>query len=235
MFNIKINNWLKHIQTCSLCQTRKDVHQALCEGCRSDLPWLIHACPRCALPLDTLVSHSLCPDCLLQPPHFDRSLAAFRYDFPVSQLLPAIKYHRQPQALGWMGAALADFLQLHYIDHPWPRALVPVPMHLISESIRGFNQAQLLAEVVSRQLGIPLWNGLKKTQRTPHQADLNLRERKQNLQHAFEALQNPPAHLALIDDVMTTGTTVNTLAGLLKSAGAERVDVWVLARTPEVR
>ncbi len=235
MLNIQINNWLKYSQPCALCQTRNDVHQGLCEGCRADLPWLIHACPRCALPLNPFTPHGYCSSCLHNKPEFDRSLAAFRYDFPISQLLPAIKYHRQPQALGWLGKTLADFLELHHLDHPWPQAVVPVPMHLWSESLRGFNQAQLLAEILTKQLGIPLWQGLQKTVRTPHQADLNLQARKHNLQHAFKVLPNPPAHLALVDDVMTTGTTVNTLARLLKSAGAERVDVWVLARTPEVR
>lgn len=235
MFNLEINRWLNFNQPCSLCHTRKDVHQGLCESCRADLPWLIQACPRCALPLQGIATANGCPDCLKLRPVYDRTLAAFRYDFPLSQILPAIKYHRQPQAIGWLGAALADFLPLHYEDQHWPEALVPVPMHLLSESARGFNQAQLLAKVLSTHLQIPLWQELHKHRRTPHQADLDLKQRRQNLHSAFCVKTTPPAHVALVDDVMTTGTTVNTLAGLLKEAGCERVEVWVLARTPEVR
>ncbi len=235
MLNIQINNWLKYTQPCSLCGATNDVHHGICTDCHSDLPWLLGSCRRCALPLPaTAPPGSLCGRCLQAPPAFDRTLAAFHYDFPLSQLLPKIKYQRQPAHLGWLGRVLAAFLQQQY-EADWPQALCAVPMHPLSELKRGFNQAQLLAEVLARQLHLPLIPCLSKTRRTPHQMSLGLEERRHNLQQAFRVTRSPARHIVLVDDVMTTGTTVNTLAELLKRAGAEQVDVWVLARTPEVR
>ncbi|GAA0702615.1 ComF family protein [Marinobacterium maritimum] len=235
MFMHRKNYWVYFNHSCSLCGATSDVHHGICTDCHSDLPWLLGSCRRCALPLpSTAPPGSLCGRCIQTPPAFDRTLAAFHYDFPLSQLLPRIKYQRQPAHLGWLGRVLAAFLQQQY-EADWPLALCAVPMHPLSELKRGFNQAQLLAEVLARQLQLPLTPCLNKTRRTPHQMSLGLDERRHNLQQAFRITRPPARHIALVDDVMTTGTTVNTLAELLKQAGAERVDIWVLARTPEVR
>ncbi len=235
MFIHKINKWLNLNQTCSLCGSSDEVYQGICTACHADLPWLLGGCRRCALPLPpTAPPGSLCSHCIQTPPAFDRTLAAFHYDFPLSQLLPRIKYQRQPAHLGWLARVFAAFLQQQY-EKDWPQALCAVPMHPLSEFRRGFNQAQLLAEVLARQLQLPLTPCLSKNRHTPHQMSLGLDERRRNLHQAFRVVRPPARHVALIDDVMTTGTTVNTLARQLKSAGAERVDIWVLARTPEVR
>lgn len=235
MFFTHMNNWIKNTQSCALCGTPAASHHGLCEDCHADLPWQVAFCQQCALPLPVQYSPGLCSHCQQYPPAFDRTLAAFRYDFPLSQLLPNIKYQRRPEAIGWLGQVLAEYLRLHYEATAWPDALVPVPMHLWNETLRGFNQSRLLADVLSRQLQLPLWHGLQKHRRTPHQADLGLRQRQQNLAHAFRLTHTPPRHPAIIDDVMTTGATANSLAQLLKQAGAQQVDIWVLARTPVVR
>ncbi|MBV0933444.1 ComF family protein [Marinobacterium weihaiense] len=235
MSSQQINSWIKNKQICALCSIRGADHHGLCAGCHADLPWLLHYCRSCALPLPLSASPgSLCGHCIRQPPAFDRTLAAFEYDFPLSQLLPTIKYHRQPAQLGWLGRVLADYIRDRQ-DGDWPEVLVPVPMHTLSEFKRGFNQARLLTQVLGRSLHLPLAEPVRKVRRTPHQMALSLEDRCQNLQQAFAVHARPPRHLALVDDVMTTGTTVNTLAQALKAAGAERVDVWVLARTAEVR
>lgn len=235
MFSLQINNWIKNKQTCALCSTPGADHHGLCGGCHADLPWLLGGCRRCALPLPSgAPPGSLCNHCLHTAPAFDRTLAAFHYAFPLSQLLPRIKSQRQPVHLGWLGRVLAAWLQQQYEDD-WPQALAAVPMHPLSEFRRGFNQAQLLSDTLARELNLPQAHCLRKTRRTPHQMSLGLEARKANLHNAFSITEPPPAHIVLIDDVMTTGTTVNTLARQLKQAGAQRVDVWVLARTPEVR
>lgn len=235
MFLLQINRWIKNRHICSLCGLTSTTRHGLCEDCHADLPWLVSFCRRCALPMPAQHTPEPCPDCRQHPPHFDRALAAFRYDFPLSQILPHIKYQRRPEAIGWLGRTLAEYLKLHYENTPWPDALVPVPMHLWNEALRGFNQSDLLADILARQLHIPLWRGLEKYRRTPRQAELGLRQRQRNLAEAFRTSGSPPAHIAIIDDVMTTGTTANSLARLLKQQGAQRVDIWVLARTPEVR
>lgn len=231
MFKHIINNCLNGIQKCSLCGASDHRFHGLCEGCHADLPWLIHACPRCALPLSRYRS-GLCPHCSNELPAFDKVQAAFTYSFPLSQLIPAIKYQRQPAHLGWLAATLSDFIRQRH-EGRWPDALIPVPMHPFSQIYRGYNQAELLAQRLSHQLHIPLQLGLRKHRRTPKQMSLSLEARRRNLQDSFTVRSAAPEYVALIDDVMTTGTTVSTLARLLREHGCKRVDVWVLARTPE--
>jgi ComF family protein len=105
-------------------------------------------------------------------------------------------------------------------------------MHPLSQIRRGYNQAELLADRLGRQLGIPVCHNLRKHRWTPKQISLNLDARHNNLRRAFKAQGYPGDHVALVDDVMTTGTTVTTLTELLLRQGCRRVDVWVLARTP---
>lgn len=231
MFKHIINKCLKNIQRCALCGARDCQTHGLCEGCHADLPWLIHSCPRCALPLPRHLS-GLCLQCRHELPLFDTVQAAFTYSFPVSELIPVIKYQRQPAHLGWLAAVLSDFiLQRH--EGQWPDALVPVPMHRFSQINRGYNQAELLAQRLGKHLQIPLNACLHKHRRTPKQMSLSLEDRRHNLQGAFAVRSTVPEHVALVDDVMTTGTTASTLTRLLLERGCKQVDIWVLARTPE--
>lgn len=232
MITQAINNWLQINQKCALCGSRLRVSfHGLCEDCHADLPWLTHCCSRCALPLP-LHQPDLCNHCSRQPPPFNQVLAAFAYAFPINALIPAIKYHRQPAHLGWLADVLADFIRQRH-QGPWPDALIPVPMHPLSELERGYNQAELLAARLARALKIPLRQPLKKSRRTRRQMELSMEARRRNLKGAFSLKASPPEHAVLVDDVMTTGTTLTTLSRLLLDHGCRRVDVWVLARTPE--
>lgn len=215
---------------CALCTTRTP-QGPLCEGCHADLPWLLHPCPRCALPLQPGSQPNHCPHCQHYPSSIDHTLAPFHYQFPLDRLIPRIKYQRKPVALGWLAEVMAQFISSMCDDQP--SLLLPVPMHLRSELVRGFNQSALLAEQLSRHLQIPLDPSLlSKRRHTPRQGGLSAEQRRTNLELAFALRRPPPAHVALIDDVMTTGSTASELASLLKAGGAQRVDLWVIARTP---
>lgn len=231
MFLTTINRWLNNVQYCALCGAQDNHLHGVCEDCHADLPWLIHACPCCALPLAHHES-GLCHHCRRQRPAFHQVHAAFTYSFPLSALIPRIKYQRQPAHIGWLAAVLANFIEQRH-QGPWPDALIPVPMHPLSQIRRGYNQAALLADRLGRRLGIPVCHNLRKYRWTPKQMSLSLEARHQNLHQAFKTLGYPGDHVALVDDVMTTGTTVTTLTELLLQRGCRRVDVWVLARTPE--
>jgi len=233
MFSSKLNRCTNIIQSCALCGTPDSHVHGLCESCHADLPWLVHACPCCALPLARQDSGP-CPHCMQTPPMFHKVQAAFSYSFPISALIPAIKYQQQPVHLGWLSAVMGDFLRQRH-EGPWPDALLPIPMHNLSLIHRGYNQAELLAHRLGALLQIPPFSSLKKTRRTPKQMALNLEARRTNLDGAFKLDAALPKHVALVDDVMTTGTTVSTVTELLLEQGCERVDVWVLARTPENR
>lgn len=231
MKNTTVNYRSLFIRKCALCRRYPAQETGLCEGCHGDLPWLIAACPRCAEPLNT--AHiSLCSHCQQDPPPFDRTHAAFRYSFPINQLLPAIKYHRRPAALGWLSRTFAALLSDRI--ETAPQLLIPVPQHPLKEIRRGFNQAALIAQELSRCLDIPLSDTLVRKRRTTlQQAELGRSERLANLRDSFEVCAPVPAHIALVDDVMTTGSTARELSRVLRLNGAKRIEVWVLARTPE--
>lgn len=230
MFFNKVNYRLFIKQPCALCQLQPAEVNGLCEDCHADLPWLLLGCPICGLPRPS--PDQPCSLCQHKAFKFDRTEAPLEYRFPINSLLPGIKYQGRIQALGW----LAELLSHHLLDRCdiWPDLLLPVPMHPIDEALRGFNQADLLAELLSKKLQLRYDSRqLRKTQRRAKQMTLSASARRKNLQGAFSIRGKLPQRVALIDDVMTTGATADEIAGLLKNQGASHVQVWVVARTPE--
>ena len=226
--------WLAPHSICLLCGCRIPGRRPLCPACEADLPWLGSCCRQCALPLP--VPDQLCPGCHRQPPDFALVAAAWRYGFPVDSLIIRFKHHGQWPMGRLLGLLLAERLQQRFAEGlPRPDALVPVPLSAKRLRERGFNQAELLAQVLAKSLGIPIDDCLRRVQDGPHQQQLNARQRRRNLRGAFAMAADDEArgrHLALVDDVVTTGSTANVLAGLLLKHGASRVDVYSLARTP---
>lgn len=220
---------------CILCRNACHRHTGICQSCLQDLPWLPHHCTRCALPLSSSLQ-TLCADCLLKPPAFSLIRAPFSYQFPLDQLVGKIKYSGHASLIAPLALQLALQIQ-HPTEspgHPFPDLLLPVPMHRHSLAKRGFNQAELICSIVSQQLKLPSdFRRLRKTMETRHQRELDKKARKQNLRHAFECLPLDGLSVALVDDVMTTGTTLNEISRVLLNCGASRVEGWVLARTPE--
>ncbi|MDT3722350.1 ComF family protein [Pseudomonas oryzihabitans] len=221
--------------SCALCASWLPSGLALCEACETELPWLGPHCQRCALPLP--VAGLICGGCLADPPAFDQVLTPWRYAFPVDSLINAFK-HRDQGNLGRLaGALLARHLQ-HLFDEgqPRPELLLPVPLSPQRLRQRGFNQAALLADWLGKPLGLPV-NArlLQRVQEQHSQQGLTASERRRNLKQAFALVNEAELtgrHLALVDDVLTTGATADSLARLLKRAGARRIDVYCLARTP---
>ena len=222
-------------QPCLLCDEPAGQAHPLCVPCESELPWLDEGCRLCALPLP--MSGLLCGQCARRRPAFRQVEAPWHYGFPVDVLITRFKHQRQ-----WpLGRLLAQMLG-NWLAHrfneglPRPALLLPVPMATRRLRQRGYNQAAMLAEWLATQLAIPCAaNLLSRLRDTPAQQELDARARRRNLKDAF-ALADPAAinglHVALVDDVLTTGTTAQVLARLLRDSGAEQVDVYCLARTP---
>ncbi|TBU92902.1 ComF family protein [Phytopseudomonas dryadis] len=231
----KVYNWLKNRQTCLLCDAGGETALPLCGECEADLPWLGARCQVCALPLS--VEGLTCGTCLKRPPAFSRVEAPWRYAFPVDTLINRFKH----QARWPMGRLLAELLASHLLHAyaeglPRPQLLLPVPLARRRERQRGFNQALLLGQWLSKPLGMPLHGDwLLRHNDTQAQQGLDAAARRRNLRGAFGLSQRAwvaDRHVALVDDVLTTGATAQQLALLLKRAGALRVDVYCLARTP---
>lgn len=224
--------------TCIPCGASGDDGLDLCTRCRADLPLLGLACVRCAKPLPDAVlaaspySAPLCGPCRRRSQPFERTHAAFRYEQPLPALVAGLKFSGKLNTLRLMGLLLSDHLEQD--DAERPNGIVPVPLHPRRLRERGYNQALELARIVGRRLDLPLLpDGASRVRATPPQAALEAKQRKQNLRGAFAASANfSGTHLVVLDDVMTTGSTVGELARVLRRAGAARVDVWCLARTP---
>ena len=199
----------------------------LCAACREALPWNRCACARCGLPL--ALAAPACPACLRRPPPFAATAAVFRYGFPLDRLVPRFKFHGDLAA----GALLAGLLAPTLAAAPRPQALVPVPLHRRRLRERGYDQALELARPLARALDVPLLaDALRRTRATAAQSTLRAGARRRNVRGAFgvSASARWPAHVALVDDVMTTGATLRECARVLRAAGVARVDVWVAAR-----
>ncbi|MBK5531567.1 ComF family protein [Pseudomonas sp. TH08] len=227
---------LKNVQNCLLCDEPADAEMPICVACETELPWLGDQCITCALPL--AAAGLTCGECLLEPPAFEQVAVPWRYGFPVDSLITRFKHNAK-----WpFGHLLADVLG-QYLQHrfdeglPRPDALLPVPMTTKRLRQRGFNQAAMLARWLSQTLEMPSEeNLLLRTQDTSAQQGLDAKARKRNLLQAFALTPDAVVKgrsFALVDDVLTTGATAQALARLLINAGAARVDVYCLARTPK--
>lgn len=210
--------------SCLLCGT-DSLDELLCPACATDLPTLPAAlCPHCA---DQTTHGERCGACLREAPHFDRTIALFRYDFPVDRIIHALKYGHQLAVAGWCGRQLAKQLSADRFD-----LIVPLPLHPGRLRERGFNQSAEIARLLGNRLNLPVDRShVLRTRATPPQADLPHKERQRNVRGAFECRADfTGRRLLLIDDVMTTGATVNECARVLKLHGAASVTVAVVAR-----
>jgi ComF family protein len=199
----------------------------LCAACLRELPWNRCACPRCALPLPAPAP--ACGQCQRRPPPLTETRAAFLYAPPVDHLLPRLKFHRDLAA----GRACALHMAEALADAPRPDAVVPLPLHPARLRERGFDQALELARPLARALDLPLLDrALLRVRDTAPQSRLDAHARRRNLRRAFAVRPGVPlpAHVTLVDDVMTTGATLHAAAETLLRAGVTRVDAWVCAR-----
>lgn len=230
-----MNDWRRIIQawlyppTCVLCGDPGSRDRDLCSACSEALPVRRHACLRCGVNL-TADSDAVCGQCQQTPPFFDRTVAAFSYEEPVRHLIQGLKFHRRYAYGRVLGALLADRLAQCLARQP--DCIIPVPLHTLRYRERGFNHATEIAREISRRFRLPI--DLKtacRSRATQPQVGLSAEERRNNIRRAFRIMRPCPArHVAILDDVVTTGATVNDLAKLLKNHGVETVDVWACAR-----
>jgi len=230
-----VYNWSIIEHHCLLCDERCE-GQPLCSPCEADLPWLDGRCTVCAVPLPS--RGLVCGECLKRPPSYDHVEVPWRFAFPVDALITRFKHQARWPYGRLLGERLAHHLEHAFADGlPRPDLLLPVPLARRRLRQRGFNQAQMLADWLSRPLGIATdARVLERVLDTPAQQQLDAATRRRNLRQAFAIATGADImgrHLALVDDVLTTGATAEALARLLKRAGAERVDVYCLARTPK--
>lgn len=219
---------------CILCRGRGQWPVLdLCAACEGDLPALDGGCPRCALPGAAGTGYGECARCRRDPPPYDRCHAPFDYGFPVDGMIQSLKYGGQlamARVLGTLLAASVQSAGLHLdVD-----VLLPVPLHPGKLAERGFNQSIEIARWTARLVHRPCaLRALVRTRATRPQVGLALAERVANLHGAFTVAGSVCGkRVVVIDDVVTTGSTVSEVAVALRRAGASSVDIWCVARTP---
>ena len=232
-----LNNWLSNIQDwlvprlCPACGNASGAGRALCPGCEANLPILTTGCPRCAVPYEHPGVTGECGACQRHPPSYTRSMALYRYAPPVDYFIRALKFHHD---LG-MAQLLGQRLAARLAERPdRPDVIVPVPLHRQRLRLRGYNQALEIARPLARALNAPLEPLLlERVRATSAQSDLPIAERVRNVRGAFAVRQGARLDglkIALVDDVMTTGSTAQAAAQTLRAAGADEVWVWVVTR-----
>jgi len=207
----------------------------LCTNCKSNLPWLDDRCYQCGLQMLKLSESIICEKCQTSPPPFNRLCALFTYKPPLPKLIGSLKFGRQlfPGAL--FGKLLtAAITERWYINKPLPQIIIPVPLHEKRLRKRGYNQATEISLPIAKALGIPL--GLDVCTRIRHtkaQARLSKASRTRNLAAAFSVDLGRRCRyksVALVDDVVTTGSTIRAVSKVLVAAGVESVEVWCVCR-----
>lgn len=230
----KVDRWLARLlpPRCLLCNAPGADGRDLCVDCTSGLPWLQGACPSCALPLpaSSAAAGLPCGQCLRHAPPLQQVRAAFLYRAPLDRLLPRLKFHASLACARLLGECMAASAS-HW---PRPQALIAIPLHPSRLRQRGYDQALELARPLAQRLRLPLRDELlRRVRATSAQSRLDAPARRRNLRAAFRAGgRDLPRHVALVDDVMTTGATLHAAADALQRAGVQRVDAWVCARVP---
>jgi ComF family protein len=211
-------------QDCLLCGAASG-DALICRDCRDELPALpAEHCPVCALPTP---GAAICGRCLKRPPHFDGTVAPFAYIFPVDRMIQALKYGHRLAIVPFFGQALSATARLE------ADLIVPLPLHPMRLRERGFNQALEIARNVARAWRRPLdYRSCERSHNSPPQASLPWKQRQRNVRGAFLCHGDfTGKHVVAVDDVITSGATLDEFARTLKKAGAARVTNLVVART----
>jgi len=217
---------------CIFCQRTVKQSFEICPDCYQALPHNEVCCVRCALPLAEDINNSvLCGRCIQKTPAFDYAHSLFRYEDDVIGLVHQLKFGEKIGFSRSIGEML--LMELHKTNEK-PDCLLPVSLHKSRLRQRGFNQSIEISRVLAKNLAIPIEHTAVVRQRsTAAQSGLNEKQRLKNIKGAFSVVGTLNyKHVLIIDDVMTTGATVNELAKVLKKNKVERVGVLSIARAP---
>ncbi len=216
---------------CTLCDQAQTGDSPLCPRCLASLQPIRHPCPQCGNPLPVNTLPGLhCGTCITTPPYFDRVIAPFHYQPPLSNLITTYKFNQRLVHARLFADLLHTTIRR---DHRvLPEVIVPVPLHPTRQRERGFNQSLEIARLLGKQFQLTVDSHcIQRIRATQPQSDLDAHDRSHNVRGAF-AIKNelPYQHIALVDDVLTTGNTVNEIARLLKKgSNIKTVEVWCIA------
>ena len=217
---------------CVLCGQLSRNNINICHDCEKELPTVLTCCRQCASTLPPSTSLDLCGKCIQNPPPFDTTIALYHYHHPIKQMLAALKFNSQLHYAQLMGQLLLKRIKEGYQHHKLPACIVPMPIHYRRLRQRGFNQAVEIARPIVKALKIPMaLNHCRRIRDTPPQRLTPAKLRQYNVKNAFRVKPFNIDHIAVIDDVITTGATATELCRQLRASGVKRIDLWCCART----
>ena len=231
----QINKGITHClfpYQCILCNDKANRELDLCIECEKSLPWLKNVCFYCASPLG-FTTQSACGACLKKPLPFYKLCVLFSYTETIKKMVIGLKFQKRLIYAHILGTLLAEKISPQYQTEKLPDVIIPAPLHRSRLYERGFNQAIELARPISKKLNIPIeYKRCKRLVNTAAQSKLPANQRADNVKNAFVAHQDLAyKHIALLDDVMTTGHTLIEMSRALYYVGVKRIDVWCCART----
>lgn len=230
---IQFTNWVLP-RICLCCGFNShDPHLDLCASCKNNLPWVSNRCYACCRELTNINDAMVCDICRNNLPVFNRICALFAYQPPVIKLVTQLKFSRKLSVGMLMANLLAEAVVAQwYNGQQLPQILIPVPLHKLRQRERGYNQAFEICKPLAKILNIPLGAHIcKRVKHTQRQSRLNRLQRNTNLTKAFTAkIDSRYKHIAIVDDVVTTGSTVRAMCVVLLRAGVETIDIWCVAR-----
>lgn len=236
MFLQKLQNFI-YPPTCVLCENPGHKGMDLCQACYTDLPFIDLACLVCGLPLSGVMAvNNICGQCQQHPPHYQVSAIPFSYTTPLDHMIQAFKFNAKLYYGRLLGDLLADYIQLHY--ESLPDVIIPVPLHVSRQRQRGYNQALELGKHLCKRLPLTVdCRSCKRVVNTSPQSSLKAHERQKNVKDCFvftpDQHTTKVSHVAILDDVITTGATVRELAKVLHNHDIQKIDVWACARTSQ--
>lgn len=223
----KILNFLLPF-TCVSCHTRSDRQQDLCQKCFLQLPYYQNGCISCG---NLLTEKNLrCGQCLTNPPIVTNTHILFHYQPPITQWIIQLKFYRKLLYARLLGELFAHYLQTQYTQ--FPNLIIPIPLHLKRIKERGHNQVIEIARPIAKIMQLPiLLKSAKRNKYTAPQTTLSRTERQQNMQNAFIFSEDLTGqHVAILDDVMTTGSTLNAFCQTIAAHRPKQIDIWCCAR-----
>jgi ComF family protein len=227
----QVMNTLNKDKSCFLCESNTENQHGLCQHCYQRLPRINKACQCCGLPIAEQAESIICAQCIKTPPQYQRSFIPMQYTFPIDKMIQQLKFQKHLNHLPLFSTLLVEYIEHHHTES-LPEFLIPVPLHPSRIRQRGFNQAAEICKKLAYHFNIKwLKTDVSRTRKTLTQSEMDASQRRKNMRHAFHAnkLSNIN-HVAIIDDVVTTGSTANSLATTLQQAGITKIEVWAIAR-----
>lgn len=215
---------------CLLCQQIISIDKpSICDACRAAWQPLTHTCPTCA---NHVTQQGIsCGRCIKDPMPWHSLCCAGPYEGPSAWLIKGLKYRKQLACATVLSAQLLKSIRAG--QHDAPQAIIPMPLHWRRLWLRGFNQSKLIATHLGKELNIPLLTtGIKRIRHTAPLEDMDRRSRIREMRRAFKVAPMVHCHVAIVDDVLTSGASAMALSYALLEAGITRVDLWVVAKTP---